>query len=146
MPTPVSSVELYPCPVRPSYLVQASPPGLKYCRGCVPEISRENVREAAKRGRLATHSPKAQARRADTQRRQAAALKAWNPTDKPEWLDEKAYRERIQPRLTSIMVPTIMSALSVSEPYGLRIRGGRCVPHRRHWLALAGLAGISGEK
>jgi hypothetical protein len=71
---------------------------------------------------------------------------AWNPTDKPEWLDEKAYRESIQPRLASITVPTIMSALSISEPYALRIRGGRCVPHRRHWLALAGLTGISGEK
>jgi hypothetical protein len=117
-------------------------PGFKYCRGCVPEISRENVREAAKLGRLATHSPKAQARRADTQRRQAAALKAWNPTDKPEWLDEKAYRESIQPRLARIAVPTIMSALSISEPYALRIRGGRCVPHPRHWLALAGLTGI----
>jgi hypothetical protein len=81
-------------------------PGFKYCRGCVPEISRENVREAAKRGRLATHSSRTQARRADTQRRQAAALKAWSPTDKPEWLDEQAYRERIQPRLASTTVPT----------------------------------------
>jgi hypothetical protein len=63
-------------------------------------------------------------------------------TDKPEWLDEKAYREGIQPRLASITVPTIMSAISVSEPYALRIRAGRCVPHRRHWLALAGLTGI----
>jgi hypothetical protein len=82
-------------------------PGFQYCRGCVPEISRENVREVAKLGRLNTHNPEAQARRAATQRRQAAALKAWNPKDKPEWLDEKAYRESIQPRLASITVPTI---------------------------------------
>jgi len=95
---------------------------------------------------LNTHKPDAQARRADTQRRQAAALKAWNPTDKPEWLDEKAYRESIQPRLLSISVPTIMSALSVSEPYALRIRGSRCIPHPRHWMTLAGLTGISAEK
>jgi hypothetical protein len=116
-------------------------PGFKYCRGCVPEISRKNVREAAKVGRLATHSPKAEARRADTQRRQAAALKAWNPKDKPEWLDEKKYRQSIQPSLVGIMVPIIMSAISVSEPYALRIRNGKCVPHPRHWLALAELTG-----
>jgi hypothetical protein len=101
---------------------------------------------AGRRPRQRSHSPKAQARRADTQRRQAAALKAWNPEDKPEWLNEKAYRERIQPCLVGITVPTMMSALSVSEPYALRIRNGKCVPHPRHWLALAGLAGISGKE
>jgi hypothetical protein len=119
---------------------------LQLLSGVLPTISRENVLEAAKLGRLATHSPTAQACRADTQRRQAAARRAWNPKDKPEWLNEKAYRERIQPCLVGITVPTMMSALSVSEPYALRIRGGKCVPHPRHWLALAGLTGISGKE
>ena len=48
---------------------------------------------------MATFSAKAQALRSATQRRQAAALKAWNPADKPDWLDEKTYREKIQPLL-----------------------------------------------
>ena len=116
--------------------------GLKYCRACVPTISRENVLEAAKLGRLATHNPEAQARRSETQRRQNAALKAWNPKDQPRWLDESAYRERVQPRLSSVIVPRIMSAISVSEPYALRIRAGRCLPHPRHWLKLANLAEV----
>jgi CRISPR-associated endonuclease Cas1 len=116
-------------------------PGLKYCRGCVPTISRENIQEAAKLGRLATHKPQAQARRAATQRRQNAALKAWSPANKPDWLDERCYREKIQPRLAKITVPTILSALSVSEPYALRIRSGGCIPHPRHWLTLAKLVG-----
>ncbi len=113
--------------------------GFKYCRNCVPAISRENVMKAAKLGRLATHSPEAQARRSETQRRQNAARNSWNPSDKPDWLDEKFYRDRIQPRLRTIQVPKIQAALLISEPYALRIRAGRCVPHPRHWSNLAKL-------
>jgi CRISPR-associated endonuclease Cas1 len=84
----------------------------------------------------------AQSRRAESQRRQAAAQRAWNPTEKPEWLDEITYKERVQPRLPQIIISRIMSALSISEPYALRIRGGRCIPHPRHWQTLATLTGI----
>ena len=80
--------------------------------------------KAAKLGRLATHSPEAQARRSETQRRQNAARNSWNPSDKPDWLDEKFYRDRIQPRLRTIQVPKIQAALLISEPYALRIRAG----------------------
>lgn len=113
--------------------------GFKYCVGCVPTISKENILKASKLGRLATHKPQAQARRSETKRRQDAALKAWNPIDKPEWLDQKAYKKEVLPRLASVIVPKIMSVLSVSEPYALRIRSGRCIPHQRHWLSLANL-------
>jgi CRISPR associated protein Cas1 len=116
-------------------------PGNKYCRACAPIASRENLIERAKYGRVATVSPKAQALRSATQERQAAALKAWNPADKPDWLDEKTYREKIRPQLVSLTVPTIMRALAVSEPYAANIRVGRCIPHPRHWFALAKLTG-----
>jgi len=109
-------------------------------------VSRENLIEAAKAGRVATISVKAQALRSATQRRQAAALKAWNPADKPDWLDDKAYREEIQPHLAGITVPSIMSAVAVSEPYATNIRAGRCIPHPRHWLTLARLVGASKGK
>ena len=115
--------------------------GQKYCRGYVPTISRENVLRAGAIGRLNTHKPEAQAKRSQTQRCQNAALKAWNPNDKPDWLDEQAYKKRVFPHLSRITVPTIMAALSVSEPYALRIRSGRCIPHARHWVRLARLAG-----
>jgi hypothetical protein len=115
--------------------------GNKYCRTCAPAASRENLMEAAKNGRVATIGAKAQALRSTTQRRQAAALKSWNPADKPQWLDGKTYREKIQPRLASITVPAILSALHVSEPYAANIRAGRCIPHPRHWLRLAELTG-----
>jgi hypothetical protein len=115
----------------------------KFCVGCAPDISRENLIEAAHAGRIATISEAAQKKRAATQRRQAAALKDWNPSDKPDWLDETTYRERIQPRLRTIMVPTIQKALSVSELYATNIRNCRCIPHPRHWHTLAKLVGVS---
>jgi CRISPR-associated endonuclease Cas1 len=109
-------------------------------RGCTPAISRFNVTKLA---RLNRFDPVAQSRRAESQRRQAAALKAWNPTEKPDWLDEKTYREKILPRLAAIALPTILAALDVSEPYATNIRAGRCIPHPRHWLALARIANVS---
>lgn len=96
-----------------------------------------------KLARLDRFDSVAQSRRAGTQRQQVAAQREWNPTEKPDWLDEKTYRERVQPQLLKIAVPKIMSALSISGPYALRIRGGRCIPHPRHWLALARLADVS---
>jgi CRISPR-associated endonuclease Cas1 len=117
--------------------------GFKYCRACVPTISRQNILKAAEIGRLMTHRPQAQARRAETQRRQNAAIKAWNPDDNPPWLNELFYRSVVSPKLGPIQVPRIMSAISVSEPYALRIRSGRCIPHPRHWFALARLTGTS---
>jgi CRISPR-associated endonuclease Cas1 len=112
---------------------------LKYCRKCTPTVVKENILKAASLGRQNTHKPEAQARRSETQRRQNTALKAWNPQDKPDWLDEKFYREKVQPELSGVIVPKIMSVLSVSEPYALRVRAGRCTPHPRHWLKLATL-------
>jgi hypothetical protein len=111
-----------------------------YCASCSVAVSRQNLIEVAKLGRLATHSPKAEALRAETQRRHASALKAWKPSDNPDWLTEKTYREKIRPGLMRITVPTISTALGISEPYATDIRAGRRVPHPRHWLVLAKLA------
>lgn len=102
----------------------------------------QNLAEMAKRGRVATHSREAEALRAATQRRNAAALKAWNPSNKPAWLTEEIYREKIQPRLAEITIPAIASALCISKPYATDIRRGVRVPHPRHWLTLARLVGV----
>jgi CRISPR-associated endonuclease Cas1 len=118
----------------------------RYCRKCAPTIWREKVLEASRIGRQNTHKPEAQARRAETQRRQNAAIKAWIPAGQPAWLDEKFYREQVQPRLCAIRVPIIQSEISVSEPYALRIRTGKCIPHPRHWHILAKLTGACGNR
>jgi CRISPR-associated endonuclease Cas1 len=113
--------------------------GQKYCRNCAPEVVKENILKAGCLGRRNTHSPEAQARRSETQRRQNAALKAWNPGSLPDWLDQKFYEESVRPRLAGMNVARIMSAISVSEPYALSIRNGRRTPHPRHWYTIARL-------
>ena len=106
---------------------------------------RDTLINAAKLGRIATHTPKAETRRAATMRRQEAAKLAWNPSDLPEWLTEHAYREMIQPKLTTVTVSAIASALGISKPYATDIRAGRRVPHPRHWLLLASAVNTPGS-
>jgi CRISPR-associated endonuclease Cas1 len=115
------------------------------CSTCAVAVSRQGLIEAARLGRIATHSPKAEALRSATQRRQAAALKEWKSSEQPAWLDEKTYTQRILPRLSGVTVQVIASALSISEPYATHIRAGQRVPHPRHWKSLAQLVGISRE-
>ncbi|HUJ30545.1 MAG TPA: CRISPR-associated endonuclease Cas1 [Candidatus Acidoferrum sp.] len=116
--------------------------GRTYCAPCGVTASREGLIEAAKVGRLVAHSPEVCARQAEKQRQHNAAAKAWNPSDKPDWLTEKVYCEKIRPRLAGITVGVIASALDVSQPYATHIRKGTYVPHARHWQALAKLVGF----
>jgi CRISPR-associated endonuclease Cas1 len=119
--------------------------GKSHCTSCAIAVSRQGLIEAARLGRIATHSPKAEALRSATQRRQAAALKEWKSSEQPAWLDEKTYTQKILPRLSGVTVPVIASALSISEPYATNIRAGQRVPHPRHWKNLAQLVGVSRE-
>jgi len=82
---------------------------------------REALIEAAKLGRVAGHSPEARARQAEKQRRHAVALKAWNPSDQPDWLTKKVYCKKIQPRLAGITVRSYHRPL-VSLEYAALIR------------------------
>ena len=61
----------------------------------------------------------------------------------PDWLNETTYRDKIQPRLTEVMVPVISTALGISGRYATEIRDGRRRPHQRHWEKLARLVGVS---
>jgi len=112
-----------------------------YCVSCAVGVSRNGMIEAAKLGRIATHTLEAETLRAKTQRKHAAALAAWRPSELPEWLNEETYRTKIQPALAGITVPAIATALGISEPYATDIRKGRRLPHPRHWEALARLVG-----
>lgn len=105
-------------------------------------MSRKNLIDVSKLGRVAGHSPGARAKQAEKQRRHAAELKEWNLAEKPDWLTEKFYREEVQPLLRKVTVPALSSALGLSQPYAAEIRAGRQVPHPRHWKRLAELAGF----
>jgi len=117
--------------------------GRRYCATCGIAASKESLIETARLGGIATHSPQAEALRAATMRRQEAAKRRWQPTELPAWLNEGIYRKKIQPRLWSITVPVIASALGISESYAADVRKGRRVPHPRHWPTLAELVGVS---
>jgi hypothetical protein len=51
----------------------------------------------------------------------------------------------IQPRLSSVTISALSSALGVCESYAADIRAGRRRPHPRHWRMLAELAGASAD-
>jgi len=118
-------------------------PGNTYCKKCALSESKTSFLKVAELGRTVTHSPKAQALRSETMRRQMAGRLSWNPTDLPKWLTGKAYREKIQPKLATFTVPAIASALGVSKPYATDIRAGHRIPHPRQWQKLASLVEFS---
>jgi hypothetical protein len=114
--------------------------GRTLCAECSKPVSRENLLVAANLGCIATHGPEAEKRRAETQNRQRAAIWEWNSSDKPDWLNEKYYRETVVKSLKAIAVPAIAASLPVPEPHATHIRKGRIL-HPRHWLALLQLVG-----
>jgi len=118
----------------------------KFCSTCAPTNSKEVLVEAARKGRIAAQTPRALAHLSEKQRSHRLAERAWKPEDNPDWLDEKAYSQRIHPRLADVTISTIALTLGVSLPYASDIRAGRRRPHPRHWLSLARLVGISPEK
>jgi CRISPR-associated endonuclease Cas1 len=144
--SPDLSVE---APPRPEAICQkcgALTRGTQCCPACAPIASGERLVNAAKLGRIATHTPNAEAQRGDTMRKHEAAIRAWKASDLPEWLNEEAYSEKIQPRLATVTVRTIMELLEVSKPYATDIRSGKRVPHPRHWRKLADLVEFSGSE
>jgi hypothetical protein len=120
--------------------------GQNHCASCAIPVSRERFVGVARKGRVASHTQDAEARRSETQRRHAAEQKAWQPSQQPAWLTEEAYRQKIQPRLAEITIPTISTVLGISEPYATEVRAGKRRPHPRHWLTLAQLVGVSPDQ
>ncbi len=119
--------------------------GRRLCASCAVTSATQQIVKAAPSGRIAAHSARAEARRADTQRRNAAARWSWEPSSQPAWLNEETYARRIQPRLAEISTSAISSALGVSWVYAKYIRLGQRRPHPRHWQALAQLVGVLAE-
>ena len=120
-------------------------PGYDRCASCKVKVCTKELMLAAQKGRLTSHDPQAESKRAESRRRHAAALRDWIPSDLPEWLDEQVYLRDIQPQLASVTVPAIRTALRISKGYATNIRSGRRLPHPRHWLVLARLTGFPPE-
>ncbi len=116
--------------------------GRTHCAQCAVSVATERLVVAARAGREIAHTPDAEARRSETQRRQATARYAWRASDQPTWLTAETYANRIQPVLANLTNRAIASALGVSRVYAADIRRGERRPHPRHWRALAGLTGV----
>jgi CRISPR-associated endonuclease Cas1 len=113
--------------------------GTRFCSKCVITATRENFNA----GRKSAQSPEHLARRASTMRRHKQAIQHWNASDLPAWLTQSIYLRQIQPALVTVAKSRIRLMLGVSEPYSSDIKSGKCIPHPRHWLALAKLVGLA---
>jgi hypothetical protein len=118
--------------------------GSTRCANCAVAVSKKRMLEVARRGRVASKSPKARARVAATQRRHAATWGKWLPSSQPDWLTEDTYTTKIKPLLARSSNAEISRSLQVSIPYAASIRLGRREPHPRHWQTLGVLVGIAG--
>ncbi len=116
-------------------------PGAIHCTSCAVPSTTERLKNAARSGRVAALSTRAQASRSATQRRHAAQRQSWSVSDQPAWLTEETYLQKIRPLLAGISNSAITSALCVSLPYAVAIRHGKRIPHPRHWGKLAALVG-----
>ena len=115
--------------------------GRSNCAHCAISDATQRLAEAARLGRIASHTPEALAKEGESQRRHARALSSWNPSSQPAWLTTEVYSEKIQPLLAEVSSSLIASRIGVSRWYAGRIREGYR-PHPRHWLALAELVGV----
>jgi CRISPR-associated endonuclease Cas1 len=113
--------------------------GKRYCQRCAVSVTNETFDA----GRKSAQQPESLAKRSATQRQHKQAIQNWRPSDLPGWLTRDVYVKQVRPALAAVTKSRIRSALGVSEPYSSDIQAGRCIPHARHWLALAGLVGVS---
>ncbi len=119
--------------------------GYERCASCKVTVCKEELIKGARKGRLASHSSEAEVKRRESQRKHAAAVRAWRASDQPLWLDKKTYVRKVLPRLSSVTLSVIRAALGVSKGYATEIRTGKALPHPRHWLMLSCLVGIESE-
>ena len=112
------------------------------CRHCGLAIKVQRLkRVVAPQGRIAAHTPAAEAKRSKASRAQNSAILKWSASEHPSWLTKEFYAAQIHPVLSGLPTQTIASQIKVSYGYAAEIKKGR-TPHPRHWLALARLAGL----
>jgi hypothetical protein len=81
-------------------------------------------------------TPAAQGRRAATASQQRKAGVTWRDDGSLDGLD---FTRDILPKLQGLSVRVIAEAMGSSISHGSKVRGGKLVPHKRHWKALARL-------
>jgi CRISPR-associated endonuclease Cas1 len=117
--------------------------GFELCRKCADADSAKSFPAVLAKARLAAHGRGAQTKRTETQRRNAKAIRQWNPKALPDWLTAEVFVRRVVPALRDMRTVDVARCLASSESYAAQVRRGEREPHRRHWLKLAELCGLS---
>lgn len=123
----------------------------KRCGSCEPldlvrrghqQIGRANVRLAQlrARGEDPCVAPEVVDRKRAQLRRNRSALLEWQRANPDVVPDPQIFIEQIQPNLASRTIAELQRATGLSASACSRIRGGKLVPHVRHWRALRMLA------
>ena len=98
--------------------------GRNNCSNCAVGTATERFAEAARIGRVASRSPEARAKHAESERRHAEARSDWDESSQPPWLTGELFSQKIQPLLANIATASIRSRIG--------------------WQALAQLVGVFG--
>ncbi len=118
----------------------------RYCGTCAAVAATERITAASGRGRLNAVTPDALEKRSKTMTSHRDAIGNWQPSDLPEWLDDTVYTTKIQPVLDRLSRAEIARALGVTKDYAYEIARGDKIPHRRHWVRLAELVGVTPDR
>jgi CRISPR-associated protein Cas1 len=110
----------------------------------LPERSRQAAELfAAATGTLPAHTEAANLARSASNRNQRTDELAWEAQFGETFdLGRDWWKREVVPKLATLTLPMIAKATGVSTSAASHWRGGRKVPHRRHWAALGALVGV----
>ncbi len=129
-------------------------PATRWCTQCIGDRRREIGTEMASRGRqaaqraketsgvLPSHTEEAQQRRRQANRQRELERLEWETKHADEIPDVEWYLREIAPRLRELGLTGTARALGVSKSAVSKYRGGKHVPHPRHWRVLAELLSV----
>lgn len=118
-------------------------PGNRFCHRCGSTDAVRRLGDARKLAKDTARTPGALAKKSREMTAHRDAIAAWKSSDVPEWLTDDVYMAKIHPALAHLSKTTIATALGISKDYVYQIVWGNRVPHRRHWLKLAEMAGVT---
>lgn len=113
-----------------------------HCEACGRKEAGKRLTAASAKGRIAAKSPEAAALKSAKMIAHREAMANWNPAELPGWLDDNYFLTKIRPALATIRKKTIADALGVSIEETYKFVKGTRIPHKRHWVKLAELAGV----
>jgi hypothetical protein len=125
-----------------------------YCPGCIgarrreigdalPATARSHAQSfAARTGVSPTHNAEVRERRRRANADRRAEQEAWDQGNLGEEPEPQWFQSRVLPKLAALTLIEIAQATGLSTSAASKIRAGRWLPHRRHWMKVAALIGV----